>query len=534
MNRKFWKHLRQTSQLICLFVFLLLFRLTEYTGSDQIPWAVNIWFRMDPLAGVCVALASCLENLLSLFWPCLVILVLTLILGRFFCAWICPMGSLIDIFGRFARPKYSPMSMAGWRFIKYGILIIVLVSSCFSMQLLGFFDPFALLVRAMTFSLDPAFNYLMTSGFDWVYVSGPEWMSEVTEPVYDLLKVYILPHKQSVFMLSFVSFFLLAAIFCMEFAGKRFWCRNICPLGALLGLVARFSFLRRLPIRSCKGCELCNTKCPMAPFDGEGKFMAQECHLCMNCLDYCPEGAAGFKWRGSKGSGTMVDINRRKVLAAGVLGVCLPVLSRTHADTRFPDNDNIRPPGALDEADFLALCLRCGECMKVCITQGLQPLGLDRGIETMFTPVLVPRIGYCEFNCTLCSSVCPTHAIALLPKKEKQVYVMGKAFFDKNRCLPWAENKGCIVCEEHCPVHDKAIKFDVVQKIDARGRSVKVKQPHVVSERCIGCGICEHVCPVPGQAAVRVVGRDSRRESRGDNFMPPPGSSGDYGSAGYG
>ncbi len=192
--------MRQASQLICLFVFLVLFRLTEYTGSDQIPWAVNIWFRMDPLAGVCVALATRLDSLLYLFWPCLVILVLTLVLGRFFCAWICPMGSLIDIFGRLARPKYSPMAMAGWRFIKYGILIIVLVSSLFSMQLLGFFDPFALLVRAMTFSLDPIFNYLVTSGFDWAYVSGPEWMPQFTEPVYDVLKAYILPHKQSFFI----------------------------------------------------------------------------------------------------------------------------------------------------------------------------------------------------------------------------------------------------------------------------------------------------------------------------------------------
>ena len=247
--------------------------------------------------------------------------------------------------------------------------------------------------------------------------------------------------------------------------------------------------------------------------------MDEECNLCMNCLDYCPESITGFKWGRPKGSGALVDISRRKVLAAGALGVCLPVLSRTHANIRLPDNDKIRPPGALDETDFLAICLRCGECMKVCITQGLQPLGLDRGIEAMFTPVLVPRIGYCEFNCTLCSSVCPTHAIAPLPKKEKQAQVMGKAFFDKNRCLPWAEKKECIVCEEHCPVHDKAIKFDRVRETDTGGRAVNLKQPYVVSERCIGCGICEYVCPVPGEAAVRVVGRDSP----GENKISPSG-----------
>jgi formate hydrogenlyase subunit 6/NADH:ubiquinone oxidoreductase subunit I len=149
--------------------------------------------------------------------------------------------------------------------------------------------------------------------------------------------------------------------------------------------------------------------------------------------------------------------------------------------------------------------------MKVCITQGLQPMGLDMGIEAMFTPVLVPRLGYCEFNCVLCSSVCPTHAIVPLPKKQKQAHVMGKAYFDINRCLPWAEKKGCIVCEEHCPVHDKAIRFDEIRVKDAKGKPKVVKHPYVVTERCIGCGICEHVCPVTGEAAIRVVGRDTRR-----------------------
>lgn len=107
--------------------------------------------------------------------------------------------------------------------------------------------------------------------------------------------------------------------------------------------------------------------------------------------------------------------------------------------------------------------------MKICITNGLQPLGFERGLESMFTPRLLPRMGYCEFNCTLCSQVCPTQAIAPLPQKEKHAFVMGTAWFDKNRCLPHAENKACIVCEEHCPVHDKAIQFDEVTIVGGRG-----------------------------------------------------------------
>ncbi len=505
MKKQYWKRLRQASQILCLFVFLALFRLTDYSGSDEIPWAVNIFFRMDPLVGACVSLAT--RTLIPLLWPCLVVLTLTLVLGRVFCAWICPLGTLLDMAGRVVKPKYQPMALAGWRFLKYGILLLVLISSLFSVQLMGFFDPFALLVRAMTFSLDPGFNFLMTSGFDWVYLEGPEWLSGVTEPVYDLLKTHVLPYKQSFFRLSFVSFVLLAGIICLEFIGKRLWCRTLCPLGALLGMVSRISFLKRVPVRACKGCGLCHTQCAMAPFDKRNRFMSEECTLCMNCLDYCPDAIADFRLKGPQ-SPVPVDISRRKLLASTVIGLSLPVLSRTRA--RAINNDLIRPPGALDEIDFLASCVRCGECMKVCITQGLQPLGLDLGIEAMFTPVLVPRLGYCEFNCVLCASVCPTHAILPLTRKQKQAIVMGKAFFDKNRCLPWAEKKGCIVCEEHCPVHNKAIRFDEIRIKDAEGKPVMVKQPYVVAERCIGCGICEHVCPVTGEAAIRVVGRDTR------------------------
>ncbi|HSL61233.1 MAG TPA: 4Fe-4S dicluster domain-containing protein, partial [Desulfotignum sp.] len=110
----------------------------------------------------------------------------------------------------------------------------------------------------------------------------------------------------------------------------------------------------------------------------------------------------------------------------------------------------------------------------------------------------------CEFNCTLCTQVCPTRALVLLNLEQKHRFVLGTAWFDKNRCIPYADKKPCIVCEEHCPVHDKAIKFDTVTVRDGPGRTISLKQPYVRQDLCIGCGICEHVCPVPGEAAVRV------------------------------
>jgi MauM/NapG family ferredoxin protein len=498
------KQVRIGVQLICLGLFLWLFRSTDYTGSDTISWAVNIWFRLDPLVGATVTLAT--RSIISLLWPALVVIAVTLVLGRVFCGWVCPLGTLIDLFGRFVKPVKN--SRVRLRYIKYVLLIVLLVSAVFTVQLVGFFDPISLLVRGMTFSIDPLFHFLVTGGFDWVYLNMPAYVSGMTEPVYDVFKAVLLPYKQSFFFLSVFSFFLLVIIFALELAGRRFWCTNLCPLGGMLALVSKISPFRRLPARACKDCEMCRTHCPMDAVNDNGQIMTEECSLCMDCLAFCPRGITSFGFTGSKQT-TVPDIGRRQVLAAGLAGISLSVLIRTDARSKMPDHGLIRPPGALEETDFLATCVRCGECMKVCINNALQPLFLEQGLAPMFTPVLVPRLGYCEFNCTLCTQVCPTRALAPLDQGQKHAFVIGTAYFDKNRCIPFADKKPCIVCEEHCPVHDKAIKFDTVTVRDDQDRVMELKQPYVRQDLCIGCGICENVCPVQGEAAVRVVGKSS-------------------------
>jgi formate hydrogenlyase subunit 6/NADH:ubiquinone oxidoreductase subunit I len=118
--------------------------------------------------------------------------------------------------------------------------------------------------------------------------------------------------------------------------------------------------------------------------------------------------------------------------------------------------------------------------------------------------MLVPRVGYCEYSCTLCGQICPTGAIKKLPVEEKRKTVIGLAFIDKNRCLPHAFNVNCIVCEEHCPTPKKAIVFEEVQKVGPDGNEITLKLPRVVPELCIGCGICEYKCPVSDEPAIYV------------------------------
>jgi ferredoxin len=442
------------------------------------------------------------KEFIGLLFPSIIIIAITVFLGRVFCGWLCPLGTLLDWTGPLIKPPTK--SDSSIRHFKYAILIVILIASLFGLQLIGYFDPFSILVRGLTFSVDPGFNYVVAWFFDSIYFHGPTWLSAVSEPVYSFLKSTALPYKQAFFSLSLLSFIILLSIFVLEKLGKRFWCRNLCPLGALLALFSRWSFLRRLPIKSCPDCRQCAEECRMDAFENSGLLMNEECNLCMDCIYDCPESVSAFKFRLPKNK-TPISLDRRVFIESSLIAITLPVFSKINASHRMPRPYLLRPPGVQGEREFLSMCVRCGECMKVCIQNALQPALMESGYEGMFSPRLIPRIGYCEFNCTLCGQVCPTGAISKLSLEEKQKFVIGRAYFNKNRCLPFSENTPCIVCEEHCPTFDKAIKFKEVLKPDGMGNDVTLKQPYVIKDLCIGCGICEKVCPIDGESAIRVM-----------------------------
>ena len=208
-----------------------------------------------------------------------------------------------------------------------------------------------------------------------------------------------------------------------------------------------------------------------------------------------------------------IDIGRRNVIGAAVVGLAGGVLMKGNPldSGRTYDRGLIRPPGSLAEEEFLDKCIRCGECMKVCPTNVVQPVVLEAGLEGLWTPVLKHELAYCEYKCNMCTQVCPTDAITKMTLEEKQKMKIGLAFVDKNRCLPWSYARPCQVCYEQCPLPEKAITLEDVKVTTARGTVITVKQPHVNAELCIGCGICQNKCPVSDQAAIRVT---STGESR--------------------
>ncbi len=491
---------RRLSQLSFLILFFVLFRKTDYSGSDTLPYAVNLFFRWDPLVAATVMLAT--RKVILILLPSLFVILLTVILGRVFCGWICPMGTLLDWLDKGIHPQKHPA--VHLRKIKYLLLIVLLISSAFSLQLIGFLDPFSLLVRGAAFSIDPMLNWFFTGFFDTIYAHAPAVADHVTEPIYSVLKNGLLPFRQSYYFLSSFSLIILIVIGALEKLGKRFWCRNLCPLGALLAVFSRWSFFRRIPATSCKNCPKCAPNCRMNAFDPDtGKLHHEECNLCMDCVDDCVNQSPRFAFT-KRNNPVPVDLSRRAFVGSALAGIALPVVAKVNAEGRIPHPLLLRPPGVENELEFLSRCVRCGECMKVCIENALQPCFFESGYQGMFSPRLVPRLGYCEFNCTLCGQVCPTGAIPRLTLPAKQKAVIGIAVFDINRCLPYANGIPCMVCEEHCPTSKKAILFRDKLVVNRMGEQALVKQPYVREDRCIGCGICENKCPLPGESAIRV------------------------------
>lgn len=185
-----------------------------------------------------------------------------------------------------------------------------------------------------------------------------------------------------------------------------------------------------------------------------------------------------------------------------MLGIAIAPLFRISAAAKRASEKLIRPPGALPEPEFLSLCVKCGECMKVCPTNALQPALNQAGPEGLWTPVVVPRIGYCEYYCSLCTQVCPTGAIKELKISEKTKISIGSAWINKNRCLPYALDEPCNVCEEQCPTSPKAIIMVENEVMMADGTWEVLNVPIVDLDLCIGCGICETKCPVYDDPAI--------------------------------
>lgn len=478
---------------------------------------VNSFFKFDPFIGLSFLISA---HAIYAGIVCAVItLAATVLLGRFFCGWVCPFGTLHHVMGRLRSRKKAPRGIAvgeggylRWHALKHYLLVFLLLAGAFSLLQPAVLDPLCLLSRSCILSVFPAAGFLTSRLLDMGADSGVPILCTASDWMYRYLSSREWIGRGVFCRAALPTGVIFLALLLANLVANRFWCRFLCPLGALFALVSRVSLLRlRKDDAGCVKCAKCALFCEGRALKGcgDGRRLS-ECLLCLNCAAECPADALGFESLGMRDPMECApDLTRRGLIVSiGSALIAIPLLRGARGTVNR--SHLIRPPGAAPEDEFLASCIRCGSCSRICPTGVIHSSIVEAGLEGFWTPRLVPRTGYCVYSCTLCGQVCPSGAIRRLGIEEKmgsdriRPIKLGTAAVNRARCIAWSKNMTCLACEEVCPVSPKAIKVDEATVTRPGGEQMALGRPVVDPRRCIGCGHCEYVCPVEGAAAIRV------------------------------
>ena len=362
----------------------------------------------------------------------------------------------------------------------------MLVMAVFGGHWVTVFDPLVLLYRTTTTALLPGITMGRRRRLDrrssrairaWERVRTGWHLTAVTEPVYDFLRDHVFAVPKQAFLGGGAILAIFLVTLLLNWYRPRFWCRYLCPLGRPAGAVvvaAAAAAGRRAghlqPVRPVRHVLRHGAAAARArpKLESGGVLRLLQLRRLLHAAK--PRASAG-PGRGARSRpSSRIDLSKRAMFGAAVGGLLTLGLMRITPQARGTTFHPflLRPPGARPEREFLQRCTACGLCMKVCPTGGLQPTWSEAGLEGLWTPRLVPKIGYCDYACNLCSQVCPTEAIVPLSVDEKQEVRIGLAAFDTTRCIPYAYGRDCMVCEEHCPIPTKAIYFTEVEVPDRK------------------------------------------------------------------
>lgn len=457
--------------------------------------------------------------------------VLTLVVGRVYCSVVCPMGVMQDVFSwiagkcwpnknkrKFGRFSYmNGKIVTVLRLIVLAVFLIALVlGGGVIVQLLA---PYSSFGRIATMILRPIAVCANNMAADWA----------AAHESYAFYSVEVWTRSLPVLITAVIT---LAIVGLMAILGGRLYCNSICPVGTILGYLAKRSLFRiQIDNDKCKHCGLCERKCKAMCIDAKhGIIDTTRCVDCFDCLDSCKHNALHYGLAHKSPSDCKIEPNseknedgvssRRTFLATAATMTAAAALKAQEKTVDggyavivdkipFERETRIVPPGAISLKHLQQHCTGCQLCVSACPNNVLRP---SSDMHHFMQPELSFEKGHCRPECHACSDVCPAGAIIKLGSTHDESMArkantkIGRAVVILENCIAYSNGTNCGNCSRQCP--SQAIAM--VPKDPDDRRSIKI--PTVNDERCIGCGACENLCPVRPFSAIHVEGIEVQRE----------------------
>jgi ferredoxin len=434
----------------------------------------------------------------------IVILLLTLLFGRVYCSSICPWGVLQDVISFIARKFRKKKKMfrysKPYNWLRYGVLGLCILAFIFGfLTLFTLLDPYSNYGRFASDMLRPVYISLNNLGALLLDKANIELLYPF-DRAHVGWQVYIVPAL------------MLGLLLWLTISRGRLFCNTLCPVGAMLSLCSKISLFKiRMDESKCTRCGKCSMVCKAECIKVvEKKVNFDRCVACYNCLKACPESAMkytlSFRFKPEIKAEKKVKLqnstSRREFMAQSLIYAAglasLPAIASANSTEsktikkKYP----VSPPGSQSHEYFNFNCTACHLCVSACPTKVLQPSFLEYGIGGMLQPRLDFSANFCNYECTVCSDVCPTQAIRKIDSKQKKTTQIGVVHFVKENCIVPTENTSCGACAEHCPT-------SAVHMVPYKD---SLTIPETTTQICIGCGACEHACPARPNKAIYVDG----------------------------
>lgn len=429
-------------------------------------------------------------------WIISTIIIITLLFGRIYCSTVCPLGTLQDIINFFSN-KFNRKKRFRFKkelkVLRWAIVAVTIGAFIFGFTfLVGLLDPYA------------SFGRISSHLFRPVYLAG----NNLLAIIFMSFRNYSF-YKVAVYIASVFSFIValltLSGIGYMAWSNGRLYCNTICPVGTVLGYISRYSFFKiRIDEGSCNSCGSCGRRCKASCIDTKNHTIDySRCIGCFDCIGACPESSVQFTLQKGKAEykETKADLSKRNFMfMLGVTGLTgsklLPPGIEAISTIDIERTKPVTPPGAHSKENLLEKCTACHLCISNCPSHVLKPAFMEYGLSGMMQPTLYYDRGFCNYDCTVCTEVCPSGALTALTLEQKHTSQMGQVHFVKENCVVYTKETNCGACSEHCPTQ-------AVTMVPYKG---SLTIPEIDSSVCCGCGGCEHICPVKPFKAIFVEG----------------------------